>query len=236
MELKEIIQDVLNEFSTKEQERLRQAEMAQPAQQTGLAGQEPHLQQPQAQYLQQAPHLQEIQQPQAPQALAQGGQDLMGYAPIDLSSAPAQDLSPAQDPSPNRLSADLSAAHNKQPNGADLKPYATFGAAQDLSSSRAASEQTQSLEAGQNSVKEQLIKDLALLARPAPAPTSPTHKSQNDEALFLQELKSRLLVLFEGLRSKDLVFVEEKVDLIINFLELVLAKIEHRLDTLNAER
>ena len=56
-----------------------------------------------------------------------------------------------------------------------------------------------------------------------------------DERLFLEQLKERLLVLFEGFQSPNNKAVEAKVDLTINFLEYLLALIEERLERLNRD-
>ncbi|MCV6608416.1 MAG: hypothetical protein OIF32_09395 [Campylobacterales bacterium] len=55
----------------------------------------------------------------------------------------------------------------------------------------------------------------------------------SDESEFLNSLRERLLVLFEGFNSPNNTNVEAKLDLTVNFLELVLAKVEDRLDTIN---
>jgi hypothetical protein len=47
---------------------------------------------------------------------------------------------------------------------------------------------------------------------------------------FLLNLKERLLVLFEGLQSPNIVKLEQKLDLTLNFLEYTLAQIEKKLN------
>ncbi len=61
-------------------------------------------------------------------------------------------------------------------------------------------------------------------------------ESDEEERLFLEHLKERLLVLFEGFQSPNNQAVEAKVDLTINFLEYLLAMIEERLQRLEKER
>jgi len=61
--------------------------------------------------------------------------------------------------------------------------------------------------------------------------TTPPTKNEskcNDE--FLITLKEKILVLFEGLQSNEIIELDKKVDLIINFLEFILAEIDKRLD------
>jgi len=48
------------------------------------------------------------------------------------------------------------------------------------------------------------------------------------ELRFLQNLRERILVLFEGFQSPNNVKIEAKVDLILNFLEYTLASIDER--------
>ena len=50
------------------------------------------------------------------------------------------------------------------------------------------------------------------------------------ELRFLQNLRERILVLFEGFQSPNNVKIEAKVDLILNFLEYTLASIDDRSD------
>ncbi len=71
-------------------------------------------------------------------------------------------------------------------------------------------------------------------------PQQPPQKSvaqkrapQSKEEEFLDALKERLNVLFEGLHSPALKDKETKLNLTINFLEYALAQIENRLDELS---
>ena len=54
----------------------------------------------------------------------------------------------------------------------------------------------------------------------------------SDEALYLESIKERLLVLFEGFQSPNNTQIEAKVDLTLNFLEYLLSTIDSRLDSL----
>jgi len=53
-------------------------------------------------------------------------------------------------------------------------------------------------------------------------------KQCNDKE-FLMHLKERLLILFEGLQSPNTQNLEIKLDVTLNFLEYILAKIEEKL-------
>ena len=46
---------------------------------------------------------------------------------------------------------------------------------------------------------------------------------------FLEDLKEKLLILFEGLQSPNTQNLEIKLDVTLNFLEYLLAKIEEKL-------
>ena len=50
------------------------------------------------------------------------------------------------------------------------------------------------------------------------------------EDQFLKDLRERILVLFEGFQSPNNASIEAKVDLTLNFLEHLLAKIDTKLD------
>jgi hypothetical protein len=56
-----------------------------------------------------------------------------------------------------------------------------------------------------------------------------------DEKLFLNSVRERVLVLFEGLQSPNNRNIEAKVDLIINFLEYKLAIIDERLEKIQKD-
>lgn len=54
----------------------------------------------------------------------------------------------------------------------------------------------------------------------------------HSETLFLQNMKERIHVLFEGFQSPNNANIEAKVDLTLNFLEYLLSTIETRLGEL----
>ncbi|MDF1881017.1 hypothetical protein JHD50_06815 [Sulfurimonas sp. MAG313] len=54
---------------------------------------------------------------------------------------------------------------------------------------------------------------------------SPTH----NEEIFLENMRERVHVLFEGFQSPNNANIEAKVDLTLNFLEYLLSSIETRL-------
>lgn len=62
------------------------------------------------------------------------------------------------------------------------------------------------------------------------------HESEESLERFLVNLRERILVLFEGLLtignegSGEILQVEKKLDLIVNFLEYMLATIDEKLD------
>ncbi len=54
---------------------------------------------------------------------------------------------------------------------------------------------------------------------------------KEDEKEFLKHLKERLLILFEGLQSPNTQNLDIKLDVTLNFLEYILAKIEEKLSS-----
>jgi len=55
------------------------------------------------------------------------------------------------------------------------------------------------------------------------------------EVLFLNSLRERMLVLFEGFQAPNNTALEAKIDLTLNFLEYVLASIDTRLDQIKGK-
>lgn len=62
-------------------------------------------------------------------------------------------------------------------------------------------------------------------------PTQETSTLTHDEIQFLNKLRERLLVLFEGFQSPNNKNLEAKIDLTLNFLEYSLAVIDDRIET-----
>jgi len=52
---------------------------------------------------------------------------------------------------------------------------------------------------------------------------------EDKEALFLLKTKERLVVLFDGLRDDEVVDLESKLEMTLDFLEYILSKIDIRL-------
>jgi hypothetical protein len=55
-------------------------------------------------------------------------------------------------------------------------------------------------------------------------------KKDDDEIKFLENLRERVLVLFEGFQSPNNQKIEAKIDLTLNFLEYLLATIDERIE------
>lgn len=67
----------------------------------------------------------------------------------------------------------------------------------------------------------------------AEEPVSPRSiDTLEDETLYLESVKERLLVLFEGFQSPNNTKIEAKIDLTLNFLEYLLATIDSRIEKL----
>ncbi len=60
--------------------------------------------------------------------------------------------------------------------------------------------------------------------------------TKNDEQLWLESIRERLLVLFEGFQSPNNVQIEAKVDLTLNFLEYLLANIDTRVENIKGKK
>ncbi len=56
-------------------------------------------------------------------------------------------------------------------------------------------------------------------------------KEKEDDYEFLKHLRERLLILFEGLQSPNTQNLDIKLDVTLNFLEYLLAKIEEKLSS-----
>ncbi len=56
-----------------------------------------------------------------------------------------------------------------------------------------------------------------------------TKEKKDCDKEFLEHLKERLLILFDGLQSPNTQNLEIKLDVTLNFLEYLLAKIEEKL-------
>ena len=71
----------------------------------------------------------------------------------------------------------------------------------------------------------------------SPAPTSEisneqAFESNDSELMYLNSIRERLLVLFEGFQAPNNTNIEAKVDMTLNFLEYVLATIDSRVQML----
>ena len=65
---------------------------------------------------------------------------------------------------------------------------------------------------------------------PIPKEAPKQQHSEIIEDQFLYDLRERILVLFEGFQSPNNAKIEAKVDLTLNFLEHLLAKIDTKLE------
>ncbi len=59
--------------------------------------------------------------------------------------------------------------------------------------------------------------------------------SSESELLFLNSLRERMLVLFEGFQAPNNTSLEAKIDLTLNFLEYVLSTIDERIDKIKGK-
>jgi len=73
-------------------------------------------------------------------------------------------------------------------------------------------------------------------ASPAPASeisNEQVFESNDSELMYLNSIRERLLVLFEGFQAPNNTNIEAKVDMTLNFLEYVLATIDSRVQMLD---
>ena len=68
-----------------------------------------------------------------------------------------------------------------------------------------------------------------------PQEETPKKQASENELLFLNSMRERLLVLFEGFQSPNNANIEAKIDLTLNFLEYSLATIDERVERLKKE-
>lgn len=61
----------------------------------------------------------------------------------------------------------------------------------------------------------------------------PVNAVIDDQKQFLQNLRERILVLFEGFQSPNNKNIEAKIDLTLNFLEYLLATIDEHLESMD---
>ncbi|WP_455756019.1 CiaD-like domain-containing protein [Sulfurimonas sp.] len=66
-----------------------------------------------------------------------------------------------------------------------------------------------------------------------PTPKEEVKESSNEsELMYLNSIRERLLVLFEGFQAPNNTNIEAKIDMTLNFLEYVLATIDKRVERL----
>ena len=80
-------------------------------------------------------------------------------------------------------------------------------------------------------------KETLSIPKSSPAPIVTTRNevvsgSNESELIYLNSIRERLLVLFEGFQAPNNTNIEAKVDMTLNFLEYVLATIDSRVEML----
>ncbi len=79
------------------------------------------------------------------------------------------------------------------------------------------------------SQKAEVIDFMPSYKSPSELQAGTSYVLSTSEARFLSNIKERILVLFEGLKSAKQEDIETRLDLTINFLEFLLASIEDKL-------
>lgn len=60
-------------------------------------------------------------------------------------------------------------------------------------------------------------------------------KALNGEKIFLNSIRERMLVLFEGFQAPNNTNIESKLDMTLNFLEYVLVTVDSRIDEIERD-
>jgi hypothetical protein len=61
-------------------------------------------------------------------------------------------------------------------------------------------------------------------------------KIETSEKQFYENIREKLLVIFEGFQAPNNKNIESKIDLTLNFLEYLLARIDERLEQINTPK
>ncbi len=61
-------------------------------------------------------------------------------------------------------------------------------------------------------------------------------KIETSEKQFYENIREKLLVIFEGFQAPNNKNIESKIDLTLNFLEYLLARIDERLEHINTHK
>ncbi len=94
-------------------------------------------------------------------------------------------------------------------------------------------EDPKEVEAVNNKIQEK--KELAIEKVEMKARVEKDDTLPNKEMLYLNSIRERLLVLFEGFQAPNNTNIEAKVDMTLNFLEYTLATIDSRVEELKRE-
>ena len=90
-------------------------------------------------------------------------------------------------------------------------------------------------ESSQFEIKEKIVlqKNTAILEKEEIIEEETVVESSHDnELVYLNSIRERLLVLFEGFQAPNNTNIEAKIDMTLNFLEYTLATIETRVELL----
>ena len=81
-------------------------------------------------------------------------------------------------------------------------------------------------------IKEKKELDLTVEEKPETLQIDTEQSNVDSELVYLNSIKERLLVLFEGFQAPNNANIEAKVDMTLNFLEYTLATISDRVEIL----
>ena len=83
-----------------------------------------------------------------------------------------------------------------------------------------------------HTIKETPVQENTIEVEKAVPQMPAEETSCESELIYLNSIKERLLVLFEGFQAPNNTNIEAKIDMTLNFLEYTLATIDSRVETL----
>lgn len=81
-------------------------------------------------------------------------------------------------------------------------------------------------------MKEEISRQVLSKEASSDIPMQEEESFVEEEREFLEHMRERILVLFEGFQSPNNSRIEAKIDLTLNFLEYLLATLDERIETL----
>ena len=93
-------------------------------------------------------------------------------------------------------------------------------------------EEEKPLERIESTITSDSVVAATKVARSSKVEIEELNNSSNSELIYLNSIRERLLVLFEGFQAPNNANIEAKIDMTLNFLEYTLATIDERVEKL----